>query len=481
MKRRKPAAFRQPLQRRTVKRRTQRFALTTLSPALHLHADHSSFASPPSALERVSSDVRVLMLQCLDGRHKLTVVCRLSRTFRELPALAFHYDSIAALLQGAAEVHRADTTATGRLSWLSLWVTQAEKPGRSTLFTCPRSLRSLPHLSALETLHITVQLRDIPGATASLGCILRSVLSLQSLTTLAIVAYSAEYQGPLPVSELDWTDDALPSAVSLRHLTLEQLLLPSAFFRRVCCLPLESLEMSDCIVRASDDAAPVIAAQPSVCTLEKFDLNGSLGHEVVRTIASHAQQLRELCFRHCCADLSSSPPWDFSPLMTESGAARLPHLTKLSLPTPWNVRSNWWQPELKQACSTASQQLVAAYCVQLKSLHVPVLSEASVSSWFRLLFGRCDRLDDLYFEGSSSLSWWTDHPMELQLLPAEAGEGLTLSRLRTLTLVDLPLTDSGLLSVLRRCPELEWCTLAGLLHVTPAGKKAALRCCPKLE
>ena len=259
------------------------------------------------------------------------VVCRLSRTFRELPALAFRHDCIDALLQGAAVVHRAVRTRTGQLTWLNLWVTQAEEAGRSTLFTCPRSLRSLPHMSALETLHITVQLHDIPERTASLGCILRSVLSLPSLTRLSIKTVGRLLRRDR-VTEADWTDDELPSPISLRHLTLKQLSLSAACFRRVCCLPLESLEMSNCIVQAGDDTAPVIAAQPSVGTLEKFDLRGSLGHEVVRTIASHAQQLRELCFRHCCADLSSSPPWDFSPLMTESGAPRLQHLTVLSLP-----------------------------------------------------------------------------------------------------------------------------------------------------
>ena len=232
--------------------------------------------------------------------------------------------------------------------------------------------------------------------------------------------------------------------------------------------------MSNCIVQAGDDAAPVIAAQPSVCTLEKFDLRGSLGHEVVRTIASHAQQLRELCFRHCCADLSSSVAWDFSPLMTESGAARLPHLTVLSLPTPWDVRSNSWQPELKQACTTASQQLVAAYCAQLTSLHVSILSEASLNTWLRLLFCRCDRLEDL-----SVTTWmadgWTRQSQEL-FEPDAAGEKLTLSKLRTLSLASLPLTSSDVLSVLRRCPELEQCWLHKMAHVTLTDTEAALHC-----
>ena len=440
-------------------------------------ADTQTAMPPLSALEQVGRDVRVLILQCLDGRHKLTVVCRLSRTFRELSALAFRHDCIAALLQGAAVVHRAVRTTTGQLSWLCLWVTQAEKPGRSTLFTCPRSLRSLPHMSALKTLHITVQLRDMPGATASLRCIVRSVLSLPSLTALDITWCLGDRRDD-PVPQLDWTDDALPTPVSLRHLTLQRLSLSAASFRQMCCLPLESLEVSSCTFQAGDDTKPVKAAQPSAWTMKQLKLCGPLRRELISAIGSYAQQLQQLMLRSCGVG-SSGPAWDFSPLMTESGAPRLPHLTVLSLPTTWDVtRSESWLPELEQACTTASQQLVAAYSAQLTWLDVPVLNAASVSSWLRLLFCRCDHLDDLCV-----MSWTMDwrHPVELHFEPAEPGEVLTLPRLRTLTLANLPLTDGGLLSLLRRCPELEKCKLGNLRHATQAGKKAALRCCPKLE
>ena len=413
---------------------------------------------PPSALERVGRDVRVLILQCLNGRHKLTAVCRLSRTFRELPALAFHYDCIAALLQGAAEVHRAVRTATGRLSWLNLWVTQAEEAGRWTLFTCPRSLRSLPHMSALKTLQITVPLHDIPEKTALLRCILRSVLSLPSLTSLDILVFR-QPSGCYRVPELVWTDDALPSPVSLRHLTLRHVSLSAACFRRVCCLPLESLTVLYCTVQAGDDTALVSTAQPSACTLTKLVHFGSPSCGVVSAIGSYALQLRELCFRYCDDDLPSGPAWDFSSLMIESGGPRLPHLTKLSLPTiSLLVSTDDWQQE--PACTAASQRLVAAYSAQLTSLRLTVVAVTSVSSWFRLLFRLCDRLDELTIEGR--MVWARpDHSLESQLQPAEAGEKLTLPRLRSLTLERLPLDDSDLQSVLSRCPELEKCSLAG--------------------
>ena len=477
--RRQRTAVKRPiLQSAPATRFRLRAALTSSAPAPSQQTIHIQPAMHPlSALERVGRDVRVLILQWLGGRHKLTAVTRLSRSFHPLAALAFHYDCIGALLQGVATVH-PDGRETGQLSYLRLHITQAEKPGRSTLFTCPRSLRSLPHMSALETLHITVQLRDIPEKTALLRCILRSVLSLQSLTTLAIAAYPAECQGPLPVSELDWTDDALPSAVSLRHLILSGVSLSAASFRRVCCLPLDSLTTSCCILLAGDDSPPVNAAQPSAWTMKKLELCGSLRGELVSAIGAYAQQLRELCFRHCGV-LRSDPAWDFSPLMTKAGAPRLQHLTKLYLPAIWNdAASESRQPELKQACSTASQQLVAAYCAQLTWLHVNVLSEASVSSWLRFVFCRCDHLDDLCVM-SWTLEW--RHPVELLFEPAEPGEVLTLPRLRTLKLANLPLTDGGLLSLLRRCPELEKCKLGNLGHVTQAGKEAALRCCPRVS
>ena len=233
-------------------------------------ADAKPAMSPLSALERVNRDVRVLILQCLDGRQKLTAVCQLSRSFRPLSALAFPYDSIAALLPGVVQVFHAGRAAAGQLSYLSLSVNRPEQPGRSTLFTCPRSLRSLPCLSTLELVNIIVDLPDNIEAAASLRCILRSVLWLPSLTALWIDAVRSAHRDE-PVPELDWTDNALPSPVSLRHLTLSRVLLSAASVRRVCCLPLESLLMDWSTVQAGDDAAPVSAAQPSACTLKQLE------------------------------------------------------------------------------------------------------------------------------------------------------------------------------------------------------------------
>ena len=416
------------------------------------------FKYPPSALERVGRDVRVLILQCLNGRHKLTAVTRLSRSFHPLAALAFRHESIDALLQGVAVVHRADKTATGELSFLWLSVRWPELPGRWTLFTCPRSLSSLPHLSALAWVDITVGLPDRTEARASLRCILRSVLSLPSLTSLDILGFR-QPPGCYRVPELVWTDDELPSPVSLRHLTLQRLSLSAACFRRVCCLPLESLTVLYCTVQAGDDTALVSTAQPSACTLTKLVHFGSPSCGVVSAIGSYALQLRELCFRYCDDDLPSGPAWDFSSLMIESGGPRLPHLTKLSLPTiSLLVSTDDWQQE--PACTAASQRLVAAYSAQLTSLRLTVVAVTSVSSWFRLLLRLCDRLDELTIEGR--MVWARpDHSLESQLQPAEAGEKLTLPRLRSLTLERLPLDDSDLQSVLSRCPELEKCSLAG--------------------
>ena len=135
--------------------------------------------SPLSALERVGRDVHVLILQCL------AAVSRLSRAFRPLPALTFRHDRMNALLGRGAEVVDAASTATGQLSYLELHLSRLEQPGRSTLFTCPRSLSSLPHLSAYMTLYIVMRLPDDTEARASLRCVLRSAL-------LAAVADGAE-------------------------------------------------------------------------------------------------------------------------------------------------------------------------------------------------------------------------------------------------------------------------------------------------
>ena len=446
-------------------------------------ADHLSkpATSPSSALERVSRDVRVFILQWLDGRHKLTAVSRLSRSFRALHALAVRHECIAALMQGTVEVHRAERAASGQLSSLDLHVRKPEQPGRSTLFTCPRSLRSLPHLSALGRLSIDMWLSDLSEAAVSLRCILRSALSLPSLTALHINALRHAYYDE-PVPEADWTDDALPTPSSLRYLVLARLSLSAASVHRLCSLPLVMLMLHSCPLQAGDDAAPVNAALPSVCTLQHLEVMGLLRCELFSTVASHARQLQQLNFMLSAVDLGSGPAWDFSSLMTESGAPRLPHLTKLSLPRTFHgSTSRPRQPGLEQACTTASQQLVAAYCAQLTSLYVSVPSAASLSSWLRLLFGRCHRLDDLSIVADELAHDSTKQPQEPLFEPVEAGDALTLPRLYRLTLTGLPLTDGDLLSVLSRCPELELCMLRQLTLVTAAGREAALRCCPKFN
>ena len=230
-------------------------------------------------------------------------------------------------------------------------------------------------------------------------------------------------------------------------------------------------------MQAGDDAALANDMQPSVYAVARFELCGSLTREPVSAIGSYALQLRGL---HCTPTEESStqgPAWDFSPLMTESSAARLLHLTKLSLPTIWHVTpTESWQ--LEQAFTTASQQLVAAYSAQLTSLCLRVWGDASVSSWLRLLFSCCDRLDDLTIEWGA-FEWI--RPVELQLELAEAEELSMLPRLERLTIANLPLTDGGLLSVLRRCPGLETYSMWQMPYVTTAGREAAVHCCPTLN
>ena len=122
---------------------------------------------------------------------------------------------------------------------------------------------------------------------------------------------------------------------------------------------------------------------------------------------------------------------------------------------------------------------MAAYCAQLKYLHVAVLSASSVSSWFHLLFSRCDCLEDLSIAASMTVDRFSC-PLELRLEPAAAGKALTLPKLRMLALARLPLTDDGWLSVLSRCPELENCTLQDMRYVTTTAEEAAWVYCPKL-
>ena len=108
-----------------------------------------------------------------------------------------------------------------------------------------------------------------------------------------------------------------------------------------------------------------------------------------------------------------------------------------------------------------------------------MLSVSSVSSWFRVLFGRCDCLDDLSIAASMTVDRFSC-PLELRLEPAAAGKVLTLPKLRMLALARLPLTDDGWLSVLSRCPELENYTLQDISYVTTSAEEAAWVYCPKL-
>jgi hypothetical protein len=95
---------------------------------------------------------------------------------------------------------------------VALW--RLEEAGMSTLFTCQRSLRSLPHLSALQAVCIFLSLSEYGfGSTASLRCILRSVMSLPLLQRLEI---EKRYGYCRPTA--DWTDPALPITASLQHV-----------------------------------------------------------------------------------------------------------------------------------------------------------------------------------------------------------------------------------------------------------------------
>ena len=205
-------------------------------------------------LERVIPNVRVLILQGLDARHKLAAVSRLSRAFRSLPALAFVHDSTADMLQPDCSGRDSIEAGSSRQLWaLSLTVERAEQPGRSTLFTCPRSLSCIPQLATLETLHICLELPEVADRSASLRCVLRSVLSLPSLRRLTISGSSTTREAAVDVNstwwmcpEADWTDRALPSSASLRYLTLSRVSLSRASVLRLCSLPLQSLKLTEC-------------------------------------------------------------------------------------------------------------------------------------------------------------------------------------------------------------------------------------------
>ena len=469
--------------------------------------------SPPtvsqlSALQQVSSDALVLILQCLTAGHRLTAICRLSRAFHPLPALAFQRDTSAPLLGNVWWSY--ERGARGQLRVLDLISQQAEEAGRFTLFTCPRSLRSLPHLAGLEALRIHMDLRGTGSSdwTPSLRRVLRSALSLPLLQELAI---SAKHLWTQQLSATaDWTDPALPSAASLRRLTLRRLTLSADSVLRIFSLPLQTLELDDCLVLADSDSEAVStkqtdgsssstlrsmpspagkaskqaiqrrveAPQPGSSRLEQLTCSGRLRLELLTLIASHALQLRELDLRSCSLDLSSKRASDLSSLMTASGAPCLPHLARLFLPAHCVVYSSSyrWKPYEEQAYTEAGQQLVVAYSAQLTTLSITVLNTASLSAWFQLL-ARCRHLHSLTIRGLSAVA---EPPVELQTESESAGRALPLPRLTRLELDSLPLTDGGLLSLLRRCPKLEMCWLTDLPHVTKAGEQAAFSCCPKL-
>ena len=526
MKRRRQTKRDQQPQRRAARRQSQRAAIAAApsAPSAAACAVNTSCATdtsqlttrsqasipPLSALQRVGSDVLVLILQCLTAAHKLTAVSPLSRAFHPLPALAFLHDPLRSLLPVCIDEKR---TRTGLLLCLQLDLDEPklEAPGRTTLFTCPRSLRSLPHCAGLKQLQLSLGLPERVDCPASLPCILRSVLSLPSLKTLGILQQDQKFP------EADWTDGALPQPASLRHLTLTALSLSAASILRLFSLPLRSLELGHCRVLAGGDDAViraeqtagsrgscnslrslllpesnddrrvlqlyVRATQHSSAGLKRLVCSGPLSHALLTMIAmqSQLQQLRELDLTGCIVDLRSGPALDLGPLMTASFAPRLPQLTKLHLGASGirNRGPGHCNPRLERAFTAACQQLVAAYSAQLTSLTVDVLSAWTLSAWLHLLFGYCRHLAVL---GITRLGQHVEAepPLELQLEPEPAGGGLILAGLKKLRLERLPLSDGGLLSLLSRCPELEVCAIDGLEHVTVAGQEAAFRCCPKL-
>ena len=522
MKRRRQARLDQQPRRTAVRRSTRHSVPATVSPSCLRAAGSSSLsdslqqsngARPAiprlSTLERVICDVLVLILQYLTGRHKLTAICRLSRAFCSLPALAFMRDSPKDLLHAVGLVWAVKRDTRGAVSSFSMSVTQPEQEGRTTLFTCPHSLGRLPHFAALKALCVCISV-GLPfveaDRAAPLRCILRSVLSLPSLTQLTI-------RWQYPKMQADWTDCALPSMVTLRHLTLTTLSLSAASVLRLFSLPLESLDVVGCTVLPGDDSALVKAEcavsggalkrlklpscalthstrtlqlyvrwlQRSRSPLEQLNCSCLLSPELLGLIASHLQQLRELDLRACPVDLCSGPALDFSPLLTASAAPRLPMLTKLAFPILWSTAPR--RPELVQAFITASQQLVAAYSAQLTSLDISFVSGGSINTWLRLLLGRCHLLTELQLEYvPAQRVRHYEPPLEaVELQSAPASTERVVSGLQRLRLQYLPLTDGSLLTLLSSCPQLNYCELNDLPHVTVAGKAAAFRCCPNLQ
>ena len=137
---------------------------------------------------------------------------------------------------------RAGNSQLGRLS-LSVLTPKWDIPALST---CPRRLGYLPHLCALQSLHLSLTLPEDADWALRLHRILRSVLRLPSLSTLDIEAQP--HIIGLRSPRVDWTNIALPSTAPLRHLRLAALSLSAESAVRLCYSPLQSLEPDDCYV-----------------------------------------------------------------------------------------------------------------------------------------------------------------------------------------------------------------------------------------
>ena len=200
-----------------------------------------------SALERVSSDVLVLILQRLTCRCKLAAIARLSRVFRPLPPHAFLHDNINETLWKQCtdlEVW-SSRSRTNQVIDIALSVERMEWQGRSTLFTHPRSLCALPQLATLTRLTIYLDPVDDVDRSASVHCMLRSALCLPLLEYLEIAMRHCYLAHP----EVARRDNALPSTASLRELKLAFLTLYDTFVYQLCLLPLKELDLHDCEVR----------------------------------------------------------------------------------------------------------------------------------------------------------------------------------------------------------------------------------------
>jgi hypothetical protein len=347
----------------------------------------------------------------------------------------------------------------------------------------------------------------------TLRCVLRCALSTPSLLRLVIDASQLYKAQQLPV--VDWTDRALPTNVSLRHVTLVGLSLPASSILRLCSLPLVSLDLDGCTVSAETGFSRINTQQTVGGTLKTLKLPGErdgavgcgsllilqlyasvvrsesplqelvlrcpLSRQLLNLLPLHLQQLKTLDLDWCSVNLGSGPALELSPLTPQTipAASPLPHLSQLSLPMQGILSDSVgpWQPDLEQAFTATSQQMVTAYSSQLTSLSVTVLRVSSLGAWLRL-FASCHRLHTLCIARPILSRPQREAPWG-ELEPDSVPDELSLPGLGELTLRSLPLTDGSPLSLLRRCPELHSCWLDDLMYVTKAGKMAAFRCCPK--